>query len=45
MELILFITVFEMKCDMTVQTEVALQNIGYVSGLGPHTKVAWIGFE
>ncbi len=23
-----------MKCDMAVQTEVALQNIGYVSDLG-----------
>ncbi len=30
-----------MKCDMAVQTEVALQNIGYVSDLGPHMKVAW----
>ncbi len=26
---------------MAVQTEVALQNIGYVSDLGPHMKVAW----
>ncbi len=25
-----------MKCDMAVQTEVALQNIRYVSDLGPH---------
>ncbi len=25
---------------MAVQTEVALQNIGYVSDLGPHMKVA-----
>ncbi len=30
-----------MKCDMAVQTEVALQNIGYVSDLGPHMKVGW----
>ncbi len=34
-----------MKCDMAVQTEVALQNIGYVSDLGPHMKVAWALFE
>ncbi len=30
---------------MAVQTEVALQNIGYVSDLGPHMKVAWAWFE
>ncbi len=30
-----------MKCDIAVQTEVALQNMGYVSDLGPHMKVAW----
>ncbi len=34
-----------MKCDMAVQTEVALQSIGYVSDLGPHIKVAWAWFE
>ncbi len=32
-----------MKCDMAVQTELALQN--YVSDLGPHMKVAWASFE
>ncbi len=26
---------------MAVQTEVTLQNIGYVSDLGPHMKVTW----
>ncbi len=31
-----------MKCDMVVQTEVALQNIVYVSDLGPHMKVDWV---
>ncbi len=30
---------------MAVQTEVALQNIEYVSDLGPHMKVAWACFE
>ncbi len=30
-----------MKCDVAIQTEVALQNIGYASDLGPHMKVAW----
>ncbi len=34
-----------MKCDMAVQTEVALQNTGYVSDLGPHMEVAWAWFE
>ncbi len=34
-----------MKCDMAVQTEVALQNIGYVSDLEPHMKVAWAWLE
>ncbi len=34
-----------MKCDMAVQTEFALQNIGYLSDLGPHMKVAWAWFE
>lgn len=33
-----------MKRDRTVQTKVALQNIGYVSDLGPRTKVAWVLF-
>lgn len=31
-----------MICDMTVKTEVALQNI---SGLGPHMKVDWVRFN
>ena len=31
--------------EMTVQTEVALKNIRYVSDLGPHMKVSWIWFE
>ncbi len=30
---------------MAVQTEVTLQNIGYVSDLGPHMKVAGAWFE
>ncbi len=30
---------------MAVQTEVALQNIEYVSDLGPHMKVTWACFE
>lgn len=34
-----------MKCDMAVQTEVALQNIRYLSDLGLHMKAAWVGFE
>lgn len=34
-----------MKCDMTRQTDVALQNNGYVSDVGPHMKVSWVGFE
>ncbi len=34
-----------MKCDMAVQTEVALQKIGYVYDLGPHMKVAWAWFQ
>ncbi len=34
-----------MKCDMAVQTEVALQNSRYVSDLGTHMKVAWAWFE
>ncbi len=34
-----------MKCHMAVQTEVALQKIGYVSDLGPHVKVAWAWIE
>ncbi len=34
-----------MNSDMTVQTEVALQNIRPVSDLGPHMKVAQIGIE
>ncbi len=34
-----------MKCDVAVQTDVARQNIGYVSDLGPHMKVAWAWFE
>ncbi len=34
-----------MKCDMANQTEVTLQNIGYVSDFGPHMKVSWAWFE
>lgn len=36
-----------MKCDMTFQTDVAFQNIGCVSDLGPHAKngLIWVGFE
>lgn len=34
-----------MKCNMTRQTEVALQNIGYLSNIRPHMKVSWFGFE
>lgn len=34
-----------MKCEMTIQTEVASQNHGCISDLGPHRKVTWIRFE
>ena len=29
----------QMRCDLTVHNEVALENIRYVSDLGPHTIV------
>lgn len=34
-----------MKCIIAIQTEVALQNIRYVSNLGPRMKKAWVWLE
>lgn len=35
----------KMKRTMMVQTKVAMQNIGYVYELEPHTKVCWVRFD
>jgi len=32
----------QMKCDMTLETEIVLKNIRHASDLGPHMKVAWV---
>lgn len=34
-----------MKCGMTDQTEVTLDNMGHASNLIHHIKVTWVGLE